>query len=111
MHSYMSSTASVVTLFLAGRKRDTRGNGRETLRAREVRLDRCLGVRTRTETEENDAEGRNEIKKVLAPGYEEIFVVGAKCRAWKNQTRRIVRRSSASGQSQSPGGPWKGGAT
>jgi hypothetical protein len=33
-------------------------------------------VRTRTERKENNAERRNEIKKVLAPGYEEIFVAG-----------------------------------
>jgi hypothetical protein len=46
-----------------------------------VRLDGSTGVRTRLETEENNAERRNEIKKVLAPGYEEIFVAGAKCRA------------------------------
>jgi hypothetical protein len=111
MHSYMSSTASVATLFLAVRKRYTSGDARKTLPARKVRLDGSTAVRTRVGTEENKAERRKEVKKVLAPGYKEIFVAGAKCRAWKKKTKQTVRRSSASGQTRLLGGPRKGGAT
>jgi hypothetical protein len=42
-------------------------------------------VETRIETEEDNAKRRNEIRRVLAPGYEEIFVAGAKCRALEKE--------------------------